>query len=41
MAEKIAKLGIAVQLDTGNSTFGEIETAVDVLREEGCNKNHP
>ena len=31
---KIAKLGIAVQLDTGNSTFGEIETAVDVLREK-------
>lgn len=35
---KIAKLGIPVQLDTGSSTFGEIEAAIDVLREESCDQ---
>lgn len=32
---KIAKLGVSIQLDTGNATFGEIEQAVDVIRAEG------
>ncbi|SES34732.1 N-acetylneuraminate synthase [Vreelandella subterranea] len=32
---KIAKLGVSLQLDTGNATFGEIEQAVDVIKSEG------
>lgn len=32
---KIAKLGVSIQLDTGNATFGEIEQAIDVIRSEG------
>jgi N,N'-diacetyllegionaminate synthase len=32
---KIAKLGVSIQLDTGNATFGEIEQAIDVIRAEG------
>ena len=35
---KIAKLDLSVQLDTGNATFGEIERAVDVLKNEGNSK---
>jgi N,N'-diacetyllegionaminate synthase len=30
-----ARTGMCVQIDTGNSTLGEIETAVDVIRAEG------
>jgi sialic acid synthase SpsE len=30
-----ARTGMCLQLDTGNSTLGEIEDAVDVIREEG------
>ena len=33
----LAKTGISIQLDTGNSTFGEIEQAIDVIRSEGNN----
>jgi N,N'-diacetyllegionaminate synthase len=32
---KVANLGVSLQLDTGNATFGEIEKAVDVIRAEG------
>ena len=32
---RIAKTGVSIQLDTGNASFGEIETAVDVIRAEG------
>lgn len=31
----VARTGKCVQLDTGNATFGEIETAVDLIRAEG------
>lgn len=30
-----ARTGMCIQLDTGNATLGEIETAVDVIRSEG------
>lgn len=30
-----AKTGMCLQLDTGNSTLGEIESAIDVIRSEG------
>jgi sialic acid synthase SpsE len=33
---KAARSGLNVQIDTGNSTIGEVEAAVDLLREEGC-----
>lgn len=33
---QLSHLGISIQLDTGNSTFGEIEQAVDCIRSEGC-----
>lgn len=32
---EIAKVGVSIQLDTGNATFGEIEQAIDVIRGEG------
>jgi N,N'-diacetyllegionaminate synthase len=32
---KVARTGMTVQIDTGNSTLGEVETAVDAIREEG------
>jgi len=32
---EVAKVGVSVQLDTGNATFGEIEHAVDLIRNEG------
>ena len=32
---EVAKVGVSVQLDTGNATFGEIEQAIDVIRAEG------
>lgn len=35
---KIARLGVSIQLDTGSATFGEIENAIDVIREEGNEK---
>lgn len=35
---EISKYDLVVQLDTGNSTFGEIETAVDVIRGSGSKR---
>lgn len=35
LIQRAAKTGMCVQLDTGNSNLGEIETAVDVIRAEG------
>ena len=32
---RIAKLGLSIQLDTGNATLGEVEEAVDVILSEG------
>lgn len=31
----VARTGLCLQLDTGNATIGEIETAVDIIRDEG------
>ena len=33
--KQLAALGVNLQLDTGNSTFGEIEQAVDLIRQHG------
>ena len=33
-----AKSGMLVQLDTGNGTLGEVEKAVDILNEAGCER---
>lgn len=38
LLRKVARTGMAVQLDTGNSSLGEIEEAVDVIRGEGNNR---
>jgi len=35
LLRKVAKTGMCVQIDTGMSTFDEIESAVDVLKSEG------
>ena len=35
LIRRAAKSGMCIQLDTGNSTLGEIETAVDAVRSEG------
>lgn len=35
LIRQAAKTGVCIQLDTGNSTLGEIEAAVDVIRAEG------
>lgn len=35
LIEYAARTGISLQLDTGNSTIGEIEAAVDVIRKAG------
>lgn len=35
LIEYSARTGICIQLDTGNSTLGEIEAAVDVIRKAG------
>lgn len=35
LLRRAARTGMCLQLDTGNSTLGEIETAVDVIRSEG------
>ena len=35
---KVAKTGISIQIDTGNATFGEIETAIDIIKAEGNEK---
>ena len=35
LLRRAARSGISIQLDTGNSTIGEIEQAVDVIRSEG------
>lgn len=32
---RIARTDLCIQLDTGNASFGEIESAVDVIRSEG------
>lgn len=35
LLRKAAKTGLCIQLDTGSSTFGEIEKAVDIIKSEG------
>ena len=35
LIRRAARTGMCIQLDTGNATLGEIETAVDIIREEG------
>lgn len=35
LIRRAARTGMCLQLDTGNSTIGEIESAVDVIRSEG------
>lgn len=35
LIRQAAKTGVCIQLDTGNSTLGDIEAAVDVIRAEG------
>lgn len=35
LIRRLAKTGKCIQLDTGNATLGEIETAIDVMRAEG------
>lgn len=35
LLKKAAQTGMCIQLDTGNATLGEIETAVDIIRREG------
>lgn len=35
LLRQVAKTGMCVQLDTGSSSLGEIESAVDVIRAEG------
>lgn len=35
LIRKAARTGMCLQLDTGNSTIGEIESAIDVIRAEG------
>ncbi|HPF47237.1 MAG TPA: N-acetylneuraminate synthase family protein [Emcibacteraceae bacterium] len=35
---KAAKTGMCIQIDTGNSTLGEIEVAIDAIRSEGNEK---
>ena len=35
LIRKAARTGLCIQLDTGNATIGEIETAVDVCQAEG------
>ena len=37
--KKVAKTGLCIQLDTGNSTLGEIESAVDLIRNYGGHNN--
>jgi sialic acid synthase SpsE len=35
LLRKAARTGLNIQLDTGNATLGEMETAVDIIRREG------
>jgi sialic acid synthase SpsE len=35
LIRKAARTGMCIQVDTGNSTIGEIEEAVDIIRSEG------
>ena len=35
---KAAQTGLSIQLDTGNSTIGEVEKAIDLVRHEGNEK---
>lgn len=35
LIRRAARTGMSIQLDTGNSTLGEIEKAVDIIRAEG------
>lgn len=37
--KKVAKTGLCIQLDTGNSTLGEIEAAVDLIHQVGGHNN--
>lgn len=38
LIRRAARTGVSIQLDTGNSTLGEIETAVDAILAEGNRK---
>ncbi len=38
LIRKASNTGLSIQLDTGNSTIGEVETAVEVVRESGNKK---
>lgn len=38
LLRKVAASGVVVQIDTGNGTIGEVEKAVEVLNEAGCDK---
>ncbi len=35
LLRKVARTGLNIQLDTGNGSLGEMETAVDIIRREG------
>lgn len=35
LIRQVARTGMCIQLDTGNSSLGEIETAIDAIRAEG------
>ena len=35
LLRKAARTGLNIQLDTGNGTLGEMETAIDIIRREG------
>ena len=35
---RVSELGVSIQLDTGNATFGEIESAIEVITGEGNDK---
>jgi N,N'-diacetyllegionaminate synthase len=37
LIRQVARTGMCIQMDTGNATLGEIEAAVDIIREEGNN----
>jgi len=38
LIRKCARMGMCIQLDTGNATLGEVERAVDNALEEGCER---
>lgn len=37
LIRQVARTGMCIQMDTGNATLGEIEAAVDIIREESNN----